>query len=83
MNSNNDIKNNKIKKNKIYKKKCNVCKKKLSQIERLIICKCKIRFCSEHRISENHNCNFNYKEAHQNILKKNNPLVEFRKLLKI
>ena len=43
------------------KKKCGECKKKLTIIEREIICNCGFVFCGLHRHPENHNCSFNYK----------------------
>ena len=42
--------------------KCHFCKKKLNIIEKTIICNCNNRFCSKHRLAENHNCTYDYKK---------------------
>lgn len=50
---------NELKKNKKSKKsRCNFdgCNKKLTLVDKSIICKCQKVFCPKHRISVNHNC---------------------------
>jgi hypothetical protein len=46
----------------------NGCKKKLSLTD--FPCKCGETHCSLHRASEVHNCTYDYKEEHKNILLK-------------
>ena len=58
-------KKTKIKKNK-SNKKCNLCKVKLSLVERQLKCKCGNCYCSKHR--QNHNCTYDYKNEHQKFL---------------
>jgi predicted nucleic acid binding AN1-type Zn finger protein len=36
------------------------CNKKLSLIDKQIKCKCNNVFCVKHRLSENHNCSYDY-----------------------
>ena len=79
--SNNNIV--KIKK-KIKKNRCNFegCKKKLSIIDKTIVCKCNKVFCAKHRISVNHNCEIDIKKDN---LKEKYGLGggQFNKLIKI
>jgi len=50
----------KEKKKKKNKKRCNFigCNKKLSIIDKEIICKCNKVFCPKHRATSSHNCEF-------------------------
>ena len=59
------------------KKRCNHkdCKKKLSFIDKQMICKCKRCFCSIHRSITAHNCTANHIKINQEYLIKNNPIV--------
>ena len=41
------------------------CKKKLSAVDVLIVCRCEKSFCSKHRPAEEHNCNFDYKKLYK------------------
>ncbi|CAD8053489.1 unnamed protein product [Paramecium sonneborni] len=58
--------------------KCYVCKRKLGISG--IQCKCKIVFCNKHRLPEDHNCSFDHAEKAKQLLIKNNPLVDHKKL---
>ncbi|CAD8139896.1 unnamed protein product [Paramecium pentaurelia] len=58
--------------------KCYVCKRKLGISG--IQCKCKIVFCNKHRLPEDHNCTYDHAEKARQLLIKNNPLVDHKKL---
>jgi len=58
--------------------KCNVCNKKLKISA--IKCKCNLYFCYLHRDEKIHKCTFNYLKNNQNLLEKNNPIVERKKI---
>ena len=45
-------------------------------------CKCQLNFCKKHRLPENHNCHFDFKEEGRNQIKTNNPLIMPNKLLR-
>lgn len=47
--------------------KCYNCKKKLTLVEKSIICNCNHKFCLQHRIPENHNCCYDYSKYKVNI----------------
>ena len=59
---------------------CNFCKKKTLI---LITCRCTKKFCIKHQCAENHNCTFNFKKSGREKLLKDNPKVEFNKVLLI
>jgi len=63
------------------KNRCHTCKKKvgLTGFE----CRCGGLFCSLHRYSDKHDCNFNYKEMAQLQIRKNNPVIVGEKIQKI
>ena len=44
--------------------KCNFpnCKKKVELIHQSKSCKCSMYFCNQHRLPENHSCNYYYNE---------------------
>jgi predicted nucleic acid binding AN1-type Zn finger protein len=44
------------------------CRRKLGIIP--FECRCGKQFCGEHRLSENHNCNFDYRALHKKELLK-------------
>lgn len=46
-------------------------------------CRCGGLFCWEHRYSDKHNCQFDYKELGQDQIRKNNPIVVGEKIQKI
>lgn len=46
-------------------------------------CRCGGLYCWEHRYSDKHNCQFDYKELGQDQIRKNNPIVVGEKIQKI
>ena len=46
-------------------------------------CRCGGLYCSTHRYSDKHDCNFNYKEMAQEHIRKQNPVVVASKIQKI
>ena len=73
-------------KEKKVKKKKNVCqhkgcKKKLTLMS--YACQCEKKFCSEHRLPEDHDCNFDYKAQGREFISKKNPLIINSKINKI
>jgi len=46
-------------------------------------CRCGGLYCWEHRYSDKHNCQFDYKELGQDQIRKNNPIVIGEKIQKI
>ena len=46
-------------------------------------CRCGGVYCWEHRYSDKHNCEFDYKEMGQEQIRKNNPVVVGEKIQKI
>lgn len=61
--------------------RCWTCRKKLGLVG--IECRCGYVFCSIHRYPEEHNCDFDYRSHHQQILEENNPSVVADKIKKI
>jgi len=57
------------------------CKKKLLLSDQS--CKCNQRFCSNHRMPEEHNCTFDFKAAGKRQLEKLNPKIEGVKLARV
>jgi predicted nucleic acid binding AN1-type Zn finger protein len=57
------------------------CRAKLSLVDQE--CKCGIKFCGKHRLPENHNCSFDFKEEGRRILMKNNPPIVPIKIIKV
>ena len=57
------------------------CKRKLSIVSRFECNGCNevlgkvVAYCSMHRLASEHDCSFDYKKAHQEKLRKENPLV--------
>lgn len=74
----NDKPKKKIQKNR---GRCFSCRKKvgLTGFE----CKCGYVFCGEHRYSDKHDCDFDYRENAREQLKKANPVIVAEKLEKI
>ncbi|XP_046610198.1 uncharacterized protein LOC124300295 isoform X1 [Neodiprion virginianus] len=64
------------------KTRCFHCHKRLN-ITNIYNCRCGNLFCSAHRYSEVHGCNYDYKTAGRKFLEQNNPLVTAPKLPKI
>lgn len=73
-------------KEKKVKKKKNVCqhkgcKKKLTLMS--YACQCEKKFCSEHRLPEDHACTFDYKSQGKAMIAKKNPQVINSKITQI
>ena len=71
---------------KIEKKKKNRCqmegcKRKLDLVP--FECQCQLKFCSLHRLPEEHNCIFDFKKYGKKILEKNNPVIVTPKIVKL
>lgn len=62
--------------------RCNHCKKRLSVVN-IYNCRCGKIFCGQHRYSEAHNCEYDYKTEGKKLLEQTNPLVVAKKLDKI
>lgn len=63
------------------KNKCHTCKKKLGLTG--FSCRCGGQFCSLHRYSDKHECNFDYKAMGEKEISTNNPMVVAQKISKI
>ncbi|CAG2221908.1 AN1-type zinc finger protein 6,AN1-type zinc finger protein 5 [Mytilus edulis] len=63
------------------KNRCHTCKKKVGLTG--FPCRCGGLYCSTHRYSDKHDCNFNYKEMAQEHIRKQNPVVVASKIQKI
>ncbi|XP_015928890.1 AN1-type zinc finger protein 6 [Parasteatoda tepidariorum] len=63
------------------KNRCHICKKKVGLTG--FPCRCEGLFCSIHRYSNEHNCQFDYKQLGAQEIRKNNPLVVGEKIKKI
>ena len=62
-------------------KKCSICKKKLSLVEKEIgKCKCKNYYCAKHRSSAAHECSYDYQTEKKETLKEKMPEVTFQKI---
>ncbi len=55
-------------KKKITRCQAECCRRKLGVV--VFDCRCGKVFCGEHRLSENHNCNFDYRALHKKELLK-------------
>jgi len=66
---------------KAKKHKCHTCKKKLGLTG--FSCRCGGQFCSLHRYSDKHECNFDYKAMGEKEISTNNPMVVAQKISKI
>jgi len=58
--------------------RCQVCNKKLRTC--VLECKCKKVFCSAHISNTTHDCPFDYKAFGKELVKKQNPKIEFEKV---
>merc|ERR1711963_209302 len=63
------------------KNRCLSCKKKVGLTG--FTCRCGGLFCSIHRYSDKHECNFDYKELGAEEIRKSNPVVVAKKVQKI
>ena len=63
--------------------RCFSCQRKIGLLG--FDCECKRRFCKLHRYTESHNCDLvdNYSIAGKELIRKQNPLVEFSKFDKM
>tara|TARA_B110001469_G_C9279922_1_gene155002 strand:- start:230 stop:478 length:249 start_codon:yes stop_codon:yes gene_type:complete len=70
---------------KIATQKCNYCGKYKKKKKRLILfnCRCNNKYCIECLLPEIHNCIFDYKENGKELLTKNNPKVDCKKIIRI
>ena len=60
---------------------CQICKKKLDLAQQIVgKCRCKSLFCSAHRYPAKHNCTFDMTKINNELLKKNNPLIQADKM---
>ncbi|KZV47241.1 hypothetical protein F511_07664 [Dorcoceras hygrometricum] len=62
-------------------KRCGACKKRVGLTG--FNCRCGSIFCSIHRHSDKHECNFDYRSAGQEAIAKANPVIKAEKLDKI
>jgi len=61
--------------------KCGKCPKKVSLLG--YTCKCGLTFCKSHRLPEEHDCEFDFRQAAKERLAKENPNITASKLEKI
>lgn len=61
--------------------RCFSCRKKIGLTG--FKCRCEYFFCSEHRYSDKHDCDYDYKALGQELLQKANPVVVASKISKI
>ena len=66
----------------ISKIKCTSCNKQL-RFATSFTCRCGFMFCSVHRYSDRHPCNFNFQKAGRDELTKQNPMLKPEKVYKI
>ncbi len=60
---------------------CLICKKKVSALSVLNVCKCENTYCNTHM--NNHNCTYDYKNKHKEQIKNTLILVSFDKIQKL
>ena len=60
------------------KRRCLVCKKKVGLTA--ISCRCGGLFCSIHRYSDKHDCDFDYKAMGEKEISEANPVVKAKKI---
>ncbi|RZC55254.1 hypothetical protein C5167_014106 [Papaver somniferum] len=61
--------------------RCSFCRKRVGLTG--FKCRCEQTFCSIHRYTDKHNCQFDYKSAAQDQIAKANPVVKANKIEKI
>ena len=59
---------------------CNFCQKKLKLVS-TFKCKCGFNFCKLHRLPEQHECTYDYKNEGKINIEKNNPLIKNNKII--
>lgn len=62
--------------------RCGLCNKRLN-ITNMYDCRCGGIFCAQHRYSEVHHCNYDYKTEGRKILEQQNPVIVADKLNKL
>ncbi|MCL7028165.1 hypothetical protein MKW94_001724 [Papaver nudicaule] len=67
--------------NKKLANRCSFCRKRVGLTG--FKCRCEETFCSVHRYTDKHNCQFDYKSAAQDQIAKANPVVKANKIEKI
>lgn len=63
--------------------KCFICKKNVGLIGFQCKCDKEKHFCALHRHAEQHNCTFDYKKEQKDKIKRENPIIESDKIIKI
>lgn len=63
--------------------RCAVCRKKVGLLAFTCVCSDTLKFCSEHRLPENHLCTFDHKNKGKNILENKLVKVAGEKMVKI
>ena len=48
--------------------RCQYCKNKLNIVDKQIVCKCGLVFCSKHRLPEYHECTYDYSKDKVNVV---------------
>jgi len=76
-----ETKKEEVKKEQVDPKKCFACPKKVGSLGHQ--CKCGFTFCKSHRLPEDHECTYNFREEAAKKLAKENPLVVAAKMEKI
>jgi len=70
---------NKVKRREINR--CSGCRRKVGLMG--FRCRCGEMFCSDHRYSDRHDCNYDYKAAGREAIARENPVVRAAKILKV
>tara|TARA_Y100000996_G_C22416523_1_gene599550 strand:+ start:73 stop:267 length:195 start_codon:yes stop_codon:yes gene_type:complete len=63
------------------KEKCHICKKKLKLTD--MKCRCGYKFCSSHRLPEQHNCTYDFKKERVDPKKMGLGGGHFKKVIQI
>ena len=58
---------------KLRKNRCHICNKKYGLIP--FECKCGEKFCTKHKYTDSHNCEFDHISLARDRLRQNNPVV--------
>lgn len=67
-------------KKKTHRRRCDHCSKRLTLFT-LSTCRCNGVFCGHHRLPFHHECNYDFKTAHQDKLRLENPEHKRPKLI--
>ncbi|TMS32908.1 hypothetical protein L596_000701 [Steinernema carpocapsae] len=60
------------------KNRCHACNKRVGLLG--FSCRCGGTFCNKHRFETDHTCNFDYKTAERELIKKKNPVIMAKKI---